>query len=258
MSCRPWRVPVILWLSMLGACTDGAPRPEATFRSRYIQAVAGTLGATDEQKVTRELSDAIHEEIANCLDSAGFSFPPDTAASSGPPSELSNRDWVSKYGFGISTRPSSQDVPSEDNPLLKYLDSLAPSARAAFDEAFGEQGSGGCLDQGNAAARKALDIEDIDTRLNNLPPLDQFPEVQVAEQAWRDCAREAGVRADGLLQLTGSFGTRVQNLTPTDSAGLAALRQEEISTALAVFDCTVSRNKVVTEFVASRLTSPTS
>lgn len=258
MSCRPWRALMILGLSISSACTDGASRPAATFRSRYIQAVSGALGAADEQKVTSELSSAVHGEVAACLEAAGFSYPQDTAESSSPPSDLANRDWVSKYGFGISTRASTQEVSLEDNPLLKYLDSMAPSERAAFDEAFGEQGSGGCLDKGSTAARKALDIEDIDTRLNNSPPLSQFPEVQKAEADWRECAANGGVRADGLLQLTGSFGKRVQDLDPADSTGLAALQREEVSTALAVFDCTVARNKVVTAFVATRLLTPSS
>lgn len=253
MRDRPWWIVATFWIATLSACSGEAPRPASSFRDRYIQATAGTMTAADAQRVTDELSKAVHREVEGCMKAVGFSYPQDPSASIDPPSDLSNREWVRKFGFGISTRAPTAEGSIKDNPLLVYRSSMTPSRGEAFDHAVGEQGSGGCLDKGDVAARRSLGIDDVDTRLNKLPDLSDFPEVQQAEADWRACASKAGVHADGLIELTRSFGGRLQVLDRANSAGIAVLQREEISTALAVFDCTVARNKVTTAFVANRL-----
>jgi hypothetical protein len=245
-----------LVLVFLAACSDNeSPSTDPSgFRETYADAIAGVLGPDEEYEAMLEVARVSDQKVRECMSAAGFDYPSSinvVSDSLSPPSgSFSDRSWVETYGFGVSTTFENVSVTSGGDPVSSYLESLSSSERGALLEQLGDIGTGGCLDQGNEQALRELGIDDVQATYNELPDLSQVPEVIAAEQDWIACAQRAGVRSSGLLELIGTFSSRLQALPPDDEEALSALRAEEVASALAVFDCTKARNAIVTEVLA--------
>ncbi len=252
-----WRpLSIAFALVLLAACSHSeSPSTNArSFRERYGEAIAGVLGPDEEFRVLFDVARVSDQKVRECMTEAGFDYPSAinvVSDSLEPPSgSLSDREWVKTYGFGVSTTFENVTVASAEDPVTSFLDSLSAPERGALLEQLGDVGSGGCLDQGNEQALRELGLDNVQATYNELPDLSQIAEVVAAEQEWGVCSRRAGVRSEGLLELIGTFSSRLQALPLDDEAGLSALKTEEVATALAVFDCTKTRNAIVTEVVA--------
>lgn len=212
---------------------------------------AGGLGSSDATKVEVELVVATNDAVRACLSAKGFEYPtPKPESVVNAPTDIGNVEWTRKCGFGISTLPPPTG-PGTD-PLVDYLASLSSNARSAFDAALGRQGSGGCLDIGDANARQTLGIADLDKRFASMPSPLADADMQHAEAVWRTCVANAGVTAANLPDLIRTFATRTQAVAGSPEL-LKSLQQEEVRTAVRTFDCNASRNHVLASVIERQL-----
>lgn len=123
-----------------------------------------------EQAKFRARMQKSQEAVAECMRAQGFTYTPyvpdDQFTSFSPPAyELTRKEFVEKYGFGISTMtnemnaPPQEDMPKpEDDPNFVYQQSLSPSDLEAYNKAlYGEPimedpASGGAGGEGDGTA----------------------------------------------------------------------------------------------------------
>ncbi len=187
------------------------------------------------------------------MEQRGFDYPAQINKSTPPlATDIGNRDWVASYGFGISTLPPPSAASSD--PLADYVLSLPDASRRAFSEALGAEDTEGCLRQGDREAREELGIADVDERFSLMPSPLEDPRMQEAEAEWRECVSAVGVASNDLLELIGSFSTRLTE-SASAPAALSALQKDEITTAVATFDCNAARNEVLATVTRDLLVS---
>lgn len=133
----------------LAGCTPG----QTTSDTEYGP-IAEFFGASwglgeDEEEMTRRVQEDERERqeiVAECMAGEGFEYVPDTQTgmisfSSGDEWSPDDREWVSRYGYGIVDWPGRDEI-SDDageewvDPNQDYLQSLSESEQLAFSEAL--------------------------------------------------------------------------------------------------------------------------
>lgn len=122
----------------------GGPVPGATPSGRPLDAyldppVDAAKSKTDHQR--------LEELVAACMKDQGFEYtpvPPDDP-DEGPgtrPADLSDRSWVEKYGYGISTLV---ELPQEEqaDPNAERMEKMTKQQREAYFKALHGSGGGG-------------------------------------------------------------------------------------------------------------------
>lgn len=232
---------------------------------------------TDEQLVTSiESAEAL---IGSCMADAGFEYIPIDpvtfreamdALATAP--GLSDGEFVTQYGFGLTTLPPKQAFGAGEENAAIFND-LAPSDQTAyartllgddFDatfvimlelEDFGP--AGGCT---QAAVEEVFSQEQLSPNFAN--PFDALVQADQrivdAQRAWSACMRDAGYNyeipqdaEDELIErfdaLTG--GADPATLTGSDKDALAELQSEERAVAQADLACQEQELRQVEEQV---------
>jgi len=223
------------------------------------------FGLTEAQLVTK--IESVESAIASCMKDAGFEYVPiDTVTlrkamqALGTAPGLSDEEFVSQYGYGITTLPPTRDFGvGEENAAI--FDDLDPASQAAYsrtlfgddpeatfmltldDENFGP--TGGCT---RKAVEQAFTPQELSVTYIN--PIDaqveQDPRMVAAREKWADCMARNGYdyarqenAEDELLQRMNTIteGADPSTLTGSAKDALLELQGEERAIAQVDFDC---------------------
>lgn len=182
----------------LAGCAS-APAPPTALPLDDLRAAIGT--ATEDRR--REASVAFEEALAQCLHEKGFEYVPEPWASDAELPAEDARDFAARWGYGISTAPTTPidaDVPPMSAAEAEAYASALYGEWAAPDEGDPGAGSpGGCWETANAArggdpdhaavaatAGLAGELEILEARI----AVD--PRVADQNRAWSGCMADAG------------------------------------------------------------------
>jgi len=223
------------------------------------------FGLTEAQLETK--IEAVESAIASCMKDAGFEYIPiDTVTlrkamqKLGTAPGLSDEEFVSQYGYGITTLPPTRDFGvGEKNAAI--FDDLDPASQTAYlrtlfgddpgatfmlsldDENFAS--TGGCT---RKAIEQSFSAEDLSVTYIN--PIDaqveQDPRMVDAREKWADCMAQEGYdyarqenAEDDLLQRMNAIteGADPGTLTGSAKDALTDLQGEERAIAQVDFAC---------------------
>jgi hypothetical protein len=207
---------IALAILAIGACgesglasqpEDGQPYGEpAETPLRHL--LGGDPTATTER--FRRQAQRQQELIATCMARQGFEYvpvEPPRASPSGAASKdpLTRRQYVERYGFGISTKLSAPTPPSGsattttlDDPNPNIFSRLSPTAREAYDRALYGQppATGGCQGEAVASlASRAVDpvVSQVEPQLARLyERVNDEPGLLAAQRGYGTCMSKAG------------------------------------------------------------------
>ncbi len=197
------------------------PDPAATAGGRPLDAYLNP--PVDEQAAAAK-QQQIEELVATCMKDHGFTYTPTASvAKAKAPQEanLSDRGWVEKYGYGISTRDELPDEEQTD-PNAERMEQMTKSQREAYLKAL--HGSGGMASTGGGKVatrrdgeapaegedqgcfgeahqqvypdRKPVDFEEFEDLFDAIAELDQKVQAdsRIAPliEAWAGCMAGAG------------------------------------------------------------------
>lgn len=125
--------------------TTGAQRPVGS-REEERAALQSLLEATDlapgeREAVIDEYQRQIQEAIANCMDQEGFEYIP-IALPAGPLTDtvpdLSEEQFLARYGFGISTRLGVASAASSaiHDPNAEFMNEMSPAEAEAWSRSM--------------------------------------------------------------------------------------------------------------------------
>ncbi|GAB3766264.1 hypothetical protein [Microlunatus parietis] len=130
-------------LALVAACSGptSSPDPGGDPTSRPLDAYLNP--PVDQQKSMAD-QQKIEEAVARCMKDQGFDYTPRPAVEQpdepmGP--NLTDRGWVEKYGYGISTR-DEQPMEEQDDPNMDRLDKMTEKQREAYLKALHGKGGG--------------------------------------------------------------------------------------------------------------------
>lgn len=251
------RLALILPL-VAAACGGDESGASTSVREQALAEVAGVLSIQDQVTLDRERTEIIERAIAECMTGKGFRYEPYldayflNGAAHGLSTDLTSLDYAENHGFGIvdgAGAPPSVDIPADPNN--EWLFSQPADLQVAWSTALDgptADGSQTCREAGNEAFESEIgfDYDELGTIYEQVR---SSPTVLAAQQAWSQCAAEAGFPAADRLALIELFDQRVSDLTggapfadgdplaDVDPTALAALRADEIAAAVATFPC---------------------
>lgn len=273
---------MVLMLSACGGAAEQAASPSEgatpTTSAASEEALPGTeeFGLTMEQLVSN--IEAVEGLIADCMSAAGFEYVAadfettraGMLADKSLPG-LSEDEFISQYGFGISTLYTSLAPQLADaitpaalglgRQNIEIFNGLSPADQTAYNRAlFGEHSdatfavaleaedfsrTGGCTRE---AITQVFTSDQLNVTYTN--PLDslvqQDPRMITALGEYTDCIREAGFDYSHPDQVEADIHTRLDAITeglapealsPDALAALTELQGEERAIASAAFDC---------------------
>ncbi len=185
------------------------------------------------------------QTLAECMQDAGFDFveyvpQAPQIVDDGIPSDESSVEWISVYGFGISTlafeqqqlndelvgHPGIPDVAEvQSNPNREYYASLSSADQAAFDAAMEGQTSNGCRHKAEIAGghRHTIQQDLLAQFRSEMIEIDERVEADTRVQAFLDdlrlCVRDRGYEFVDMGRTLAEFEPRVDRLVaqlPTD------------------------------------------
>ena len=255
----------------LAACGGGSKSPAAsgtpgTGKANGSQPPSEEFGMTETQLVTSiERGEGL---IASCMASAGFKYIAIDAVTFreamkglGGARGLSDKDYVTQYGYGITTRPPATEVFGVGAQNAAVLKNLTPSNQVAYKRTLlGDDTKatfvsgleredfsklGGCT---RSAVTQVFKPEDLkDTYFNPIDKqIEADPRTVAARAKWSSCMRTAGYDyghpddiekelRDQLAKL--ADGAEPASLTGRSKDALTELQGKERAVGLADFDC---------------------
>lgn len=283
--------------AVLAGCGGGGRTTSAPIQDQAQDAAEfGLPGAEIELRQVK-----VENLIRTCMKAQGFDYVPVDPAtlraamdSNSKPSGLSEQEFRTQYGYGISTLYDAQllqALNSQGEPNKKIRDALAAADLAAYDRAlYGENpaatfaaaldsedltGLGGCTKESVDAVFPSAEIKLLRSSPNSQDAVGELalqdPRVIQATRLWADCMRAAGyayakpdeIKTDMQIKLgaivgaapqTTPVGTDPAAATTYDQAAMAALQQQEIAVAAADFTCAAKGLKTTKDNVEAELT----
>jgi len=257
----------------LAACGGGSDESDTTETQEPTSAGNGSqeigreeFGMTEEQLVTT--IDAVEARIADCMTEAGFeyisidveTFRDGMDLVGGSPPGFTDEEFVTQYGYGITTLPPQSDFRFGDENQAIF-DDLSPEDQVAYTRTLvGDHETaifvlmleqedflpaGGCTE---TAIEEVFTPEQLSPSFFN--PFDalveQDPRMIEAQENWSKCMNEAGFEyatqgdpedefVERLDAITG--GADPKTLTGGDKEALTELQGEERAIAKVDFDC---------------------
>lgn len=129
-------------LALVAGCSGPTPGqdPGADPTSRPLDAYLNPPVDKDKSKADQQ---AYQEALARCMKAQGFDYTPVPPQDPVEPEEidLTDRGWVEKYGYGITTR---DEKPAEmpDDPNQKRMEAMSKKQREAYQKALFGKGGG--------------------------------------------------------------------------------------------------------------------
>jgi len=257
---------------VLAACGGGSDEKDAGQTPQPTSGGDGTeqvgreeFGMTEEQLVNA--IEAGESRIAECMADAGFEYIPidsetfrDAMDAQGTVPGLSDEEFITQYGYGITTLPPTSDFRfGEENQAI--FDDLSSEDQVAYGRTLvGENTqatyvnmleaedflpAGGCTE---TAIKEVYTEEQLSPSFFN--PFDalveQDPRMIAAQQAWSECMADAGYDYEMQGDPEDEFVERLDDLakgadpttlTGSDADALAELQGEERAIAKVDFDC---------------------
>ncbi|MFC7623590.1 hypothetical protein [Microlunatus sp. GCM10028923] len=135
-------------LALVAGCSGPAPGqdPGADPTSRPLDAYLNPPVDKDKSKADQQ---AYQEALARCMKGQGFDYtpvPPQDPIEP-PKIDLTDRGWVEKYGYGITTRDEGPII-MPDDPNQKRLDGMSKKQREAYQKALYGKGGGMAVTRG--------------------------------------------------------------------------------------------------------------
>lgn len=140
---------VLSALALLAGCSGSAADPDTdpTPGGRPLDAYLNPPVDEEKSKADQE---KIQEAVARCMKDQGFDYTPSETVDPVEPPEvdLTDRSWVEKYGYGITTRDEEPiELPEDENS--ERLNKMTEKQREAYLKAL--HGTGGIVIQGGNA-----------------------------------------------------------------------------------------------------------
>lgn len=266
---------VSITLSLALAATLALPVPgsaatktskKSAKEAESIEDYFGGNNNDQQKRITRRVT----ESVQKCMKSEGFEYriPPDTTVQfpTGTDTE-SQRAFVTKYGYGISTNLDLNAIkgPNADpNPAIRQK--LSSADQKAYDKALlGSSTSGPTGDPKSCVVKSLSFLGDL-AKLTSLftkyesdvtKRIDANPKVVAAMKRWSACMKDRGfsyakdsdVPVDISTRLTritgggggadggGLFGGGAIDPAKVDTVALSKLQKDEIATATRDFEC---------------------
>lgn len=280
--------------AVLAGCGGGGSTTAAPIQAQAEDAAEfGLSGAEIELRQVK-----VENLIQTCMKAHGFDYVPVDPAtlraamdSNSKPSGLSEQEFRTQYGYGISTLYDAQllqALNSQGEPNKKIRDALAPADLAAYDRAlYGENpaatfaaaldsedltGLGGCTKEAVDAVFPAAEIKLVRSSGNSQDAVGELalqdPRVIEANRSWAGCMRAAGygyakpdeIKTDLKSRLGAIVGGATQPApvgaaaTTYDRAAMAELQKQEIAVATAEATCAAKGLKATKDKVEAELT----
>lgn len=255
-------VPALLTVSALtlSGCGGGAGADSTQGDAPVgpISQRAAALGDQFDQASMSIVSAKLEDAVAACMKEQGFDYTPRTWDTSGLTQSTGVPAWDSlefakTYGYGITTW---EDIPgvskaSDAPPSGDDAESTQPGYQDAlwgpgYDPTAGGQ-PGGCYGKAlDETAGKALVDSTVPRDVANLQQqVDEDDRVVAALARWSDCMGGKGYDYKTPTEAQTSIANRAYS-SPDGLAGaqLTALRNEEISTAVADYGCSTDLRKI--------------
>lgn len=230
-----------------------------------IEDYFGGNSGDQQKRITRK----VNESIQKCMKSEGFEYriPPDTTVQFPTGTDTaSQRTFVKKYGYGISTTFDLNTIsgPNAD-PNIAIRQKMSPADQKAYDRALLGNPSAGPTGDPKSCIVKALSFLGDLTKLTGLftkyesdvtKRIEANPKVVAAMKKWSACMKEKGFTYAKDSDVPGDISNRLSKITGTggpggglfgggafdpakiDKAALTKLQKEEIATATQDFECT--------------------
>lgn len=130
----------VLVLAAGCAGPTGGPDPAAAPSERPLDAYLNPPVDKEKSKADQQ---KIEEAVAACMKGQGFDYTPMPATDlpEPPKTDLSDRGWVEKYGYGISTR-DEQPATEQADPNGDRLKTMTEKQRDAYFKALHGKGGG--------------------------------------------------------------------------------------------------------------------
>ena len=118
----------------------------------------GSKDASTQQAEFRQQEQKRQEAVAECMQAEGWQYKPyvqDQTGFSPPGYDLTRKEYVEKYGFGISTtmeenQAQSQNFKPENDPNFTYMNGLSQSDQEAYNKSlYGNQSFAEPVDPGS-------------------------------------------------------------------------------------------------------------
>ncbi len=256
-------------LLLLSACASGGDaEPGKQGKADLpLTAYMDALYDVDYAKVHTEEENL----IASCMREAGFEYIPWEISSDDYPDGDEEDAWefteerAAREGYGYSSTESESDEAERMDPNADYLAAMSETERAAYELAlWGEQDTvdddgewdwtkAGCQGKASNEAWAATPMAAFDD-----PAWDELneqtsrvyeealadPKMTAVNATWSDCMNEAGYDFAKVMDPNDSFAEQYSALwdaadpeAGTDKAAEAALREQEVATAVADARC---------------------
>lgn len=230
-------------LMLLGAIVTGDVDPVATARAAPLT-VAAALGLDDptaSADLDRRRAVAVAWLTARCMAGRGFShIAVVESAPEIPDGDLDPVAWAERWGFGISTAPSTQAAQETPDPNLVRIAELPRTARReALRALLGNDRTAGCAALAGRTVHGLRDRELAPLR-NELADVAAAVERDVGSRRaldrWKACVGTDTGRSDYLASLMDGFQRRTAAVR--DRRGpLTLLQSEERRVAATVARC---------------------
>ncbi|TMM02732.1 MAG: hypothetical protein E6G10_09230 [Actinobacteria bacterium] len=267
---RPLSAVLLLGMTLaLAACGGGgnksADQPKGDIEDQLGFDQAGILARQSR----------VEADIRDCMKNQGFDYVPvdpvaQRAALFGS-SRLSDLDFAKQFGYGISTLWGH--VSATADPNLRMRASLSPADRRAYDRALGGDNPGGtftaAVDTGDftklgGCTLKGTEqvfggaqvLSQLSSKLDQLEErIFQDQRLVRAVEKWSSCMSKAGYQYEEPEAIDSDLFKRTEQIVgpvpgqfatgpepgvkppPYDHAALAQLQRDEVSIAVADYDC---------------------
>lgn len=245
MVARPSRI-AILGLLVVGTTlgADLGPWRAADAPPLTVAAALGLDGPMAGADLDRRRSLAVAWQTTRCMAGRGFvHIAVPEPAPAVPDGDLDPVAWAERWGFGVSTAPTSPTPVERPDPNLVRIAGLRPVARrAALRALLGDGSTRGCAALAGEAVHGLRDRElaPLRSELSELAAaIDQDREVRAAIGRWRACVGTRADRHDHVMSLLDDFRRRAAAVDDRPAA-LAEVQADERRVAAEVARCDVA------------------
>lgn len=165
-------------LVLVAGCsgTDPGQDPGADPTSRPLDAYLNPPVDKDKSMSDQQ---AYQEAVARCMKAQGFDYTPvpPQEPMEPPKLDLTDRGWVEKYGYGITTRDEEPDV-MPDDPNRKRIEAMSKKQREAYQKALYGKGGGMAVTRAGGGGVPMSGSGDGDSGCSGTAQKEVFPDAK--------------------------------------------------------------------------------